>query len=153
MNFFKNKVPPPIIGLSIGLLMWWLNGYSPLLSFKNQALDYSAYAIILVGISIDIQSLYNFIKNKTTANPLSPEKASKLVISGFYRFTRNPMYVGMFLVLLGAALLFGSLVSLLVLPLFIGAINYLQISNEEKALERLFGEDYLSYKQRVRRWL
>ncbi|MDQ7050744.1 MAG: isoprenylcysteine carboxylmethyltransferase family protein [Enterobacterales bacterium] len=153
MDFLKNKIPPPVIGLSIGLLMWWLNGFSPIISYKNQLLDYFAIAIILVGISIDIQSLYNFIKNKTTANPLTPQKASKLVISGFYRFTRNPMYLGMFLVLLGTALLFGSLASLLLLPAFIGAINYLQISNEEKALETLFGEEYLSYKQRVRRWL
>ena len=153
MNFLKNKIPPPFIGLSIGLLMWWLDSFYPILRFKNHLFDYLAYTIILVGISIDILSLYNFIKNKTTANPLSPQKTTKLVISGFYRYTRNPMYVGMLLVLLGTAILFGSLVCLLILPLFIVTINYLQISNEEKALETLFGEEYLSYKKQVRRWL
>jgi len=124
-----------------------------MIQFKHQSIDYVAYFIILVGISIDFLSLYNFITNKTTANPLAPHKTRKLVISGFYRFSRNPMYLGLLLVLLGTSLIFGSLTSLFVLPLFIGAINYLQISSEEKALELLFGEEYLNYKQKVRRWL
>ncbi len=153
MRLLQNKIPPPIIGLSIGLLMWWLSRQYPIYQFHFEWVNYLAYGLILCGLFIDIESLYKFIKNKTTANPLSPQKASKLVISGFYRFSRNPMYLGMLLVLTGAALLFAAVSSLLLLPLFILAINYLQIANEEKALEEIFGEDYLNYKQRVRRWL
>lgn len=108
---------------------------------------------IVVGVSMDIISFLNFQKNKTTVNPLSPEKATSLVIGGFYRFTRNPMYLGMLLILTGIAMLLASISSFLLLPVFVLAMNSLQIKPEEKALEKIFSEEYLNYKKKVRRWI
>lgn len=153
MNKLKTKIPPPIITLSFGVLMWVISLYFPLYLIEHSSLFLIALVCIGVGLCLDIMSFINFLKHKTTVNPISPEKASKLVISGFYRLTRNPMYLGMAFILTGCAFLFGNIGAFLILPLYISTMNYLQIKPEEKVLENNFGESYLSYKKSVRRWI
>ncbi len=94
-----------------------------------------------------------FRRVRTTVNPLHPERASSMVTSGIFRFTRNPMYVGIALVLLGFFLAFGALSAILGLPAFVGYITRFQILPEERILEAKFGSAYAAYRARVRRWL
>lgn len=153
MSRIQNKIPPPIITLIIGLMMWSLNIYYPIQEYDSTLLFYFGITFIVLGLYLDVVSFFNFRKNKTTVNPISPEKATNLVIGGFYRFTRNPMYLGMLSILTGTALLFGSLSPVVMLPFFIYTMNELQIMPEEIALEKIFSSQYTSYKQKVRRWL
>jgi len=153
MTILHNKIPPPIIALMVGSLMWYLSKHIPLLTFHFFAQEYLAYILMVIGISLDIISFFNFRKNKTTVNPIRPDKTKKLVVTGFYTFTRNPMYLGMFLILFGTGLIFSSISGLFALPLFIVLINELQIKPEEKMLEKLFGERFIEYKTKVRRWI
>ncbi len=89
--------------------------------------------------------LIAFRKSKTTVNPLTPENASSLVIAGIYRVTRNPMYLGMLLILSAWGLFLGKAITFLVLPVFVTFMNKLQIIPEEEALERLFSQVFLDY--------
>ena len=79
--------------------------------------------------------------------------SDELVIVGIYNYTRNPMYLGLLTILLGLALLLGTVSSFLTIPVFIWFMNRLQIEPEEEALEELFGKSYGEYKLKVRRWL
>ncbi|MCP3850593.1 MAG: isoprenylcysteine carboxylmethyltransferase family protein [Gammaproteobacteria bacterium] len=153
MKILQNKIPPPVISLIIILLMWEFHTTLPIVIIKFSFSIYIGIACIFIGLCMDILSFFRFLKNKTTINPIIPENASSLVIDGFYRFTRNPMYLGMLFVLTGIAILFSSLSSFLLLPVYILLINTLQIKPEEEALEKVFSEQYLNYKNNVRRWL
>ena len=153
MKTLHNKIPPPFIAIFFGLLMWLISLKLPLRQIDFAGSFYIACMLIAIGLYLDINSFFNFRKSNTTINPLSPEKASKLVVKGFYRVTRNPMYLGMLLILTGVAMFFGNLSSFLVLPLFVLVINILQIKPEEEALTKLFGIEYEVYMSSVRRWL
>ena len=84
---------------------------------------------------------------------MTPSKASSLVTDGVFRISRNPMYLGLLLLLMGWALWLGTASPWLVLPLFVIVITVAQIAPEEQALYRLFGEQYLGYKRNVSRWI
>jgi len=112
-----------------------------------------AIALALVGFGLAASAAGLFFKAKTTVHPEAPEKATTLVVDGVYRFTRNPMYLGMLLVLLGWAVYLGNLLALVVAFVFVLYINRFQIRREEVALAANFGEAYVAYRTRVRRWL
>jgi protein-S-isoprenylcysteine O-methyltransferase Ste14 len=95
----------------------------------------------------------SFRRAKTTVNPMTPDAASSLVVSGIYRYTRNPMYLGFLLILTGWAALLSNMLALAVLPAFVVFMNRFQISPEERVLASLFPVDYAEYRARVRRWL
>jgi len=84
---------------------------------------------------------------------MRPEKASSLVSSGIYKLTRNPMYLGLLLVLLAWAVFLSNALPFIFLPAFIIYINQFQIGPEEIALSSAFGQEFEAYKSRVRRWL
>ncbi|RKZ83311.1 MAG: isoprenylcysteine carboxylmethyltransferase family protein, partial [Gammaproteobacteria bacterium] len=84
---------------------------------------------------------------------IHPENTKQLVTTGTYRFTRNPMYVGLLFLLIGWTILLGSLSPILMLPVFIWIITIEQIIPEEKILEQKFGQKYLDYKNAVNRWI
>ena len=86
-------------------------------------------------------------------NPMKPNETSKLVTDGFFKITRNPMYLGMLLFLLGLSIYNGLIVGLIFLPLFVGYITYFQIIPEENAMLELFGEEFKVYMKKVRRWI
>lgn len=146
-------LPPPVLGLAAAGLAWgtslWFPGFS--ITFTGQQV--LAALLVAIGLLIDGAGVYAFIRQKTTVNPLRPERAQKLVVSGFYRFSRNPMYLGMAFLITAWSVYLGTLVVLAILPAFILILNEIQIKPEEAALERLFGNDYRAYKLRVRRWL
>jgi protein-S-isoprenylcysteine O-methyltransferase Ste14 len=112
-----------------------------------------AFPVGTIGVLLDATALVHFLQRRTTINPLKPASASTLVTGGIYRFTRNPMYLGLATLLLAWAIYLGSLAALAALPLFILYMNRFQIAPEERALEARFGAEYIAYRARVRRWL
>lgn len=110
---------------------------------------------MLVGLSsvIGITSVISFRLAKTTISPFHPNQTSHIVQTGIYRFSRNPMYLSIAIFLVAFAIYLENATALLVIPLFIWSINYLQIQPEEQMLEQKFGEEYLAYKKAVRRWV
>jgi len=108
---------------------------------------------IAIGLFFGLAGIISFRLAKTTVNPETPEKASTLVQTGIYKITRNPMYVGLVCVLIAWAAWLGSVYSLSVVVVFIFYISRFQILAEERALIELFGNKYLDYCLKVRRWL
>jgi len=147
------KIPPPVYALSMAVMMWLLNQYFPVLRFIDSPWNKLGLVLIVLAIILDSSSLYLFIKKHTTINPMHPNHTKDLVTTGLYRFTRNPMYVGLLVILFGYAIWLGSLTPFVLLPLFYGLITNMQIKAEERILEEKFGQEYLDYKNRVRRWL
>lgn len=148
-----HKIPPPLVTLAaVGAVYGTarLEALSPL-DFPSQVV--AAIVLALLGLAVMLAGAQEFRRAQTTVNPLSPEQASELVISGVFRFTRNPMYLGMGCIVAGSALWIGNGIGFLWLTLFVFYIQVFQISPEEKAMEKLFGEQFLSYQQKVRRWI
>ncbi|MGB0845412.1 MAG: methyltransferase family protein [Thiolinea sp.] len=149
----KTTIPPPIYALSCAGIMWWLDRSMPVAEWLSTPYTRIGLFVIVCGLLIDIWSLGQFFRSKTTPNPLKPENANTLVMKGLYRFTRNPMYLGMLTWLAGWGIYLGSLSPLIMLPVFIWVLTVQQIIPEETVLAEKFGDDYLAYKQKVRRWL
>lgn len=153
MTTLELKIPPPAVALAIGFLMWLtsvLFGYIPI------PLDYrlgAALALLVIGQGISISGIVAFRQAKTTLNPLKPGNSTALVTRGIYRFTRNPMYLGLLLTLMGWAAFLASPPALVFLFLYVVYINRFQIEPEERILSSLFGADYAAYRTRVRRWV
>ena len=134
-----------------GVLMWFFS--SPALDFSLPWREPLAGIFVAVALGIGIEALIGFRRAKTTVNPLSPDQASALVVSGIYRWTRNPMYLGMLLLLVGWAFILSNWAALVILPLFVIYLNRFQIGPEERALQARFGAEFDNYRRRVRRWL
>ncbi len=153
LTFLENRIPPPIVGLATAVLMWQLAGHIPALTGIS-ALQWLLVAVLAgCGLTLDLLALIDFFKRKTTFNPLAPERASTLVTGGMYRFSRNPMYLGMLLNLLAWGCFLGHWAALLPPWLFVLFISHFQILPEERALQQLFGTDFTNYRRIVRRWL
>ena len=149
------RVPPPVVDAACALLMWLAARATPALQW-----DWSASwrwgllgGLSLAGGLVALGGLWAFQRAHTTFNPLHPERASALVQGGVYRFTRNPMYLGMALVLLGWAVWLGNAAALAGPPLAVWLLTALQIQPEERILRQRFGAHYERYAARVRRWL
>jgi protein-S-isoprenylcysteine O-methyltransferase Ste14 len=153
MAGLKLKVPPVAQGVIALVLIWLSSRFWPLyqieIIFKNAV----SLGIILLGIAVGGLAVSAFIRLRTTVDPRYPDKASRLVVIGIYKYSRNPMYLAILLVLTGVAVYLGALSSLLVILLFIGYINSYQIVPEEKLLLEKFGDGYRQYAERVRRWI
>lgn len=149
----KNKVPPPVYLVLAGALMWLVSRSHYDLSVSLPFALELFILCILAGALIAIVAVLQFRKAHTTIDPLHPAKASALVSQGIFRFSRNPMYLGMAFLLLGLAIRLESAFALMVVPLFILVITYVQIKPEEVALTSLFGTTYTEYCRRVRRWM
>jgi protein-S-isoprenylcysteine O-methyltransferase Ste14 len=132
-------------------LMYVLDRWMPIAEYLPESLEFLAAVFLAIGLVMIFFSFGLFVKADTGVVPFS--EAKSLVTSGFYRITRNPMYLGMLFILLGAAFKFGSFSALLPIPLFVAVIHFNFILGEEEFLEEAFGEDFLEYKSRVRRWL
>lgn len=153
MNTLELRIPPPVVASGLALLMWLTSLlFGPLPAPCGYRLG-AALALVAIGQSISISGILLFRRAGTTVNPLKPDAASSLVTNGIYRFTRNPMYVGMLLTLLGWAVFLWSPPALFYLAVFVLYINRFQIEPEERVLSSRFGADYAAYQTRVRRWL
>ena len=139
----------------VALLMWLIAAQIPIpiLELPTTTLRWIGSALCLLGLSLLIPSIFSFKKFNTTINPTRPEQGSQLISSGVYRISRNPIYLGFFLLLIGWGLWLASSMALLASILFPVLMTRFQIIPEERALETLFGNEYATYKQTVRRWL
>ncbi len=133
--------------------MWGLSKTAPSLSFVFPGHAFIAALFLADGLVVMIIAVRAFSRAETTINPHQPDKANKLVISGLYRVSRNPMYLGMALVLIGWAVWLGHLLALLPLIGFIWFITVFQIKPEEAVLKQKFGDEFEAYMGRVRRWI
>jgi protein-S-isoprenylcysteine O-methyltransferase Ste14 len=147
------RVPPPVVTAVFALLMWFVARAFPSLDVEVPARIPAAATILVVAVVIGIAAVLGFRRAKTTINPLKPEASSALVVRGIYRWTRNPMYLAMLLVLIGWACIVGNVAALVMLPLFMAYLNRFQIGPEERALQARFGREFEEYKRTVRRWL
>lgn len=153
MGSLELKVPPPVVALLLGLLMWLA---SKLVAPVEVPLGFRIGAVVVlaaVGVAVGLSGIISFLRAKTAINPTKPSATSSLVTSGVFQFTRNPMYLSMLLYLFAWAAYLSSWLALLLLPAFVLYINQFQIKPEERALSSLFGAEYASYMARVRRWL
>jgi protein-S-isoprenylcysteine O-methyltransferase Ste14 len=153
MSSLELRIPPVGVVLAAGALMWGLDYVLPWPGAGLPGRIVLAVLSALAGVAIAIAGILEFRRSRTTVNPMTPGAASSLVERGIYRHTRNPMYLGMALALLGWAIWLGSLVALLVLPLFTAYLTRFQIIPEERALAAMFGDSFAAYQRRVRRWL
>ena len=143
-------LPPVWLALTL-VAMGLAHYYLPIVRIAESSWRLVGIAPILAGILMAAISAGAFSRAGTPVIPFHPSTA--LVETGFYRFTRNPMYLGMVLVLVGVAILSGTLGAWLPVPVFIAVIHYRFILGEERFLTSIFGEDYERYRTRVRRWL
>lgn len=147
------RIPPPIQGVFWGFIMWFISNYTSHLNHNFTGQKTLAFSFIGLGLLLDLISIITFIKTRTTVNPINIDRASELVTNGFYQISRNPMYLGLALVLIGWAILLGNLLNLIPFVLFIFVMTILQIKPEEAALKSKFGNAYEHYLKHVRRWI
>ncbi len=147
----NNKIPPPIVTLFFGLCIYLSRSYFP--EFSNSVLNLLSIISFVVGIFVFAAAVSSFKKQKTTVNPISIENASSLVVSGIFKYSRNPMYLGMSIVLLGLTFKFNVIGGLLLTGIFMLFITIFQIKPEEVAMEKLFDQEWKDYTKNVRRWL
>jgi len=147
------KIPPPVYAISIAIIMWLLNKYIPIVELIQSPWNKIGLGIIIIAASFDVWSLFLFLKKHTTPNPMKPENTTGIVTKGLYQYSRNPMYLGLLIILFGFGIWLGSLSPFLMLPVFYWLITEMQIKPEERMLEQKFGKEYLDFKNRVRRWL
>ena len=153
MRALELKIPPLAVGFIIGTLMWAAKRIVPGLGFAFPGRQGLALLAAVAGAIIMALGVVSFRRADTTVNPMKPRTASSLVVSGIYNLTRNPMYLGFFLILIGWAIFLSHALSVLLLPAFVWYMNRFQIEPEERALASLFGEAFEAYRTRVRRWL
>ena len=153
MQALELKVPPVALALFFVVAMWLLSASVPSLSWALPWRAAVAPLLVSTGLAIALAGVLEFRRAKTTVNPFIPEATSAIVTSGVYRLTRNPMYLGLLLALIGWAVWLSHLVVFALLPVFVLYMNRFQIQPEERALSRKFGGRFLDYTRSVRRWV
>lgn len=152
LHVLENRIPPPIVAAAFAALMWLGSRYAPGLEQDAPMRIGVALVPLVVGVLVAVSGAVSFRRARTTVNPQRPEAASSLVVSGVFQYSRNPMYLGVALILVAWAALLSSPLALLGVAGFVLYINRFQIAPEEKALASLFGQQFAEYKSRVRRW-
>jgi protein-S-isoprenylcysteine O-methyltransferase Ste14 len=153
MTSLELIIAPPVVVLLAVIAMWGLSLVTSPLPIPAVVRLWAAVAFALAGIGFSIAGVASFKRAKTTVNPTKPQLTSSLVTSGVYSVTRNPMYVGLLLVLIAFAIFLSSAWAFLGPAAYFLYIARFQIAPEERALATLFGAEYAGYLTRVRRWL
>ena len=147
----NNRIPPPIVTFICGVTIYYSK------SFFNQFLSYSnnriSLFLLILGLFVFISAVRSFRKQKTTVNPLAPKEASSLVVSGIFKYSRNPMYLGMLIVLLSISFKFNLIGGIITSLFFYVFITKFQIIPEEVAMNELFGDQFIDYSKKTRRWI
>ncbi|MEM7677696.1 MAG: isoprenylcysteine carboxylmethyltransferase family protein [Myxococcota bacterium] len=153
MTWLETRIPPPLVAALCGGIAWILCQQFPALYVGLSYSRECAGIIFSIGFVIAFAALWSFRVARTTFDPHSLERTSSLVTSGIYRWTRNPMYLGLALVLLGWCAALNNALSPICIVLFVLYMNRLQIRPEERVLLKNYGSSYRAYCERVRRWL
>ncbi|HEX6790025.1 MAG TPA: isoprenylcysteine carboxylmethyltransferase family protein [Candidatus Krumholzibacteria bacterium] len=147
------KIPPLVVAALLAAGMWGLSHVtSPVIPHATLTTSI-AIVLAILGLGFSIAGDIAFHRARTTVNPLKPGNASRLVTTGVYRVTRNPMYVGVAFVLTAFAVYRGNAWAVAGPAAFVLYITRFQIVPEERILSSLFGEQYTAYTKRVRRWV
>ena len=153
MQLLELKIPPPVQWLFFAVLTWLAARLLPQCGFPFTGHRVLAPILAGAGVASGLAGVHASRRARTTIDPHRPAQASALVTGGIYRYTRNPMYLGLALTLAGVACWWATACGLLTLALFCLGMTRLQIMPEERILQAKFGADYAAYRQRVRRWL
>ncbi len=154
MNALELKVPPVAQVFVTAAAMYGVSNMLPALKFSLNGSTALALGLAGIGLSSGIMGVTQFKKAQTTPNPQALEKvSSSLVTSGIYNYSRNPMYLGLVLMLLAWALYLSHLLAFVLVPVFILYITRFQIQPEERMMAKKFGKSYQAYVSRVRRWI
>lgn len=153
MKWLELKIPPALLMLIFMLMMWALDRLLP--QFKQGWVwhEWAYSGVFLVAIVLIAAGAFSFRKARTTVDPTRPENTSSVVTTGIYQLSRNPMYLGFLLILVAFMFKLSNPITLLFLPVFVVYMNRYQIKPEERALNKLFGEEYNHYCRNVRRWV
>ncbi|KLV05115.1 isoprenylcysteine carboxyl methyltransferase [Photobacterium aquae] len=146
------RLPPPLVMLLTLAGMYGLASYWPIYQWHFTGQLAVILVLCLLGAVIGLAGVVAFAQVQTTIDPRFPNKTSSLVTFGIYRYSRNPMYLGLLCWLIAACLYFSALSPFLMLVVFVFYMNHFQIAPEEAVLQAMFGEDYTAYCQQVRRW-
>lgn len=153
MKSLELRVPPLIVVPVTALAMWVVAQIVPSLAWPSNVRLAGAIALGATGLAVAVAGVREFRRAKTTVNPMKPAEASSVVRSGIYRYTRNPMYLGLLLLLAGWAVWLANVGAFVLLPVFVAYMSRFQIRPEERALAANFGPDFDAYRREVRRWL
>ena len=153
MHALELKIPPAVVFLACATSMWLLARAFPGGDFELRYAGFLAIAIAGSGLAVAIAGIRAFRRQSTTVNPIRPDETSAIVTGSIYRFTRNPMYVGLACCVLAWGMYLRNFAALLCIVIFVAYMTKFQIKPEERALQEKFGDEYTSYKSRVRRWL
>jgi protein-S-isoprenylcysteine O-methyltransferase Ste14 len=153
MHALEHKIPPPVVLAFTWAVMWAAAGAFPVVPIGSTLRLAVAGAFIVLGLCVAMVGFAELRRAKTTTDPLHPGAASSIVTRGVYRYTRNPMYLGSLIALVGWAV-YLAVPWLLLGPVFYALfLTRFQVIPEERALRAKFGTEYAEYVARVRRWL
>ncbi|TYP92140.1 Protein-S-isoprenylcysteine O-methyltransferase Ste14 [Fodinibius salinus] len=147
------KIPPALVFVIIAGLMHLVSLFLPFGSLTLSGAYWVAGLLMVAGGVLGVAGLLQFYRNGTSVDPHKPAEASTLVTDGIYQYTRNPMYLALFFLLIAYASILQNVLNLFILPLFIWYMNKYQIIPEEEIMEEKFSSKYLKYKSEVHRWL
>ena len=147
------QTPPVAVTGIFAVLMWLVSLFTPNTDLPLPLRIAVALALAAMGLSLIAVAVKGFREERTSVNPMDLNRTSAIVTAGVYRVSRNPMYLGMLLCLLGFGWWLSNPVSLAAAVFFVPVITRLQIIPEERALSSRFGSDYVAYCQKVRRWI
>ena len=153
MTFLENRIPPPVVTLLTCIVMSVAAWATHTLELRGIPYKMIALILIATGLLLLAPAVAAFRRAKTTINPVQIERASTLVTTGIFRFTRNPMYLGMATVISGVAFALGNLWLLFGTIFFVTYTTWFQILPEERVMREKFGLQYHEYCQKVRRWV
>ena len=153
MKALQLKIPPAAQFLAVAACMWLVANYVPSLQFAMPARKLLVAAFFCLGGIVAMPAIAAFRAAGTTVDPRFPDKASGLVVGGIYRYSRNPMYLGLLCLLIAWAFYLSNLLAFACIPFFVLGMNRLQIRPEEIAMEKQFGDEYRAYRKSVRRWI
>ncbi len=153
MSFLNARIPPPILCFGVLVAMGRLARRMPPTTIAFELRAGCALLLFLVGITCLVASHRSFSKQGTTSDPTHPSRASSMVSTGIFRFSRNPMYVGYVALTICWAVCLNRPLLLFAPILMALYLTQFQILPEERALDRKFGEQYRDYRSRVRRWI
>ncbi len=145
------KIPPPILVIILTSLVYFSSTKLELIYLPYRQIV--SVIILIIGLIVIVSPVVDFIKSKTTVNPVKFKNVNRLVTTGIYRYSRNPMYLGMILIIISTTIYYLNFLSVFSPLIFYIWINKFQINREEIFLENKFGSEYLKYKSKTRRWI
>ena len=145
------RIPPLALLVAVGALMYGVAPGMPMLASLNRA--GSGLLLMVLGGAVALAGVMQFRRAHTTVDPREPNRTTSLVTDGVYRFSRNPMYLGFVLMLIGWAVVLGSPATTALAALYAVYLDRMQIPPEEAVLKAHFGGAFDAYSARVRRWI